>query len=73
MVLKFGVTILKKLGPQDSYYLSPRIRQLVPLVLVLCKRVQRNEANLEEFIDTAYFDTIEDAVCELCNFDLESH
>ena len=72
LVLKFGAAILEKLGPKDANYVSQRMRQLARVVLVLRKRVQRNEAVLEEFIDAANFDTIVDAVRELCDFDPES-
>lgn len=50
---------------------SQRMCQLLRLVLVLSKRVQKNNSVLEEFIDTAYFDTIVDAELEPCNFDPE--
>ena len=73
LILKFGVAILEKVGPNDANYVSQRMRQLRFPILVLCKRGQKNEAVLEEFIGTSCFDKLVYGVRELCDFDPESH
>ena len=72
LILKFGAAILEKVGPKNANYVSQRMRQLARLLAVLRKRGQKNEAVLEEFIDTSCFDKLVDGVRELCDFDLES-
>ena len=65
LILKFGAVILEKVGPKNANYVSQRTRQLARLLAVLRKRGQKNEAVLEEFIDTSCFDKLVDATLRL--------
>ncbi|XP_068692751.1 uncharacterized protein [Montipora foliosa] len=72
LITNFGAAIFEKVGIKNANYVSQRMRQLARLLQTLRLQNKRNDATLEEFIDTSMFDTLVDAVKELCRFDEES-
>lgn len=72
LITNFGAAILQKVGIKNANYVSQRMRQLARLVQTLRLQSKRNDACLEEFIDTSMFDAVLDAVKDLCKFDAES-
>ena len=49
------------------------MRQLARLLQTLCLQSKREDSCLQEFINTSMFDTVVDAVKDLCRFDAEAH
>jgi len=72
VILQFGAAILEKVGRKNANYVSQRMRQLARLLMVLRARSHEEEAALQNYIDTAKFDELIEAVKELCGFDQES-
>ena len=72
LITNFGAAIFEKVGIKNANYVSQRMRQLAHLLQTLRLQNKRNDATLEEFIDTSMFDALVDAVKELCRFEEES-
>ncbi|XP_067038855.1 uncharacterized protein [Acropora muricata] len=73
LITNFGAAILEKVGIKNANYVSQRMRQLARLLQTLCLQSKREDACLQEFIDTSMFDAVVDAVKDLCRFDAEAH
>ena len=72
LITNFRAAILEKVGIKNANYVSQRMRQLARLLQTLRLQNKRNDATLEEFINTSMFDALVDAVKDLCRFDAES-
>ena len=72
LIVKFGSSVFDKVGSKNANDVSQRMRQLARL-LILLRDGGHQEANLEDFIDTAKFDDLVSAVKKLCGFRDESN
>ena len=72
LIVNFGSSVFDKVGSKNANDVSQRMRQLARL-LILLRDGGHQEANLEDFIDTAKFDDLVSAVNKLCGFRDESH
>ena len=72
LIVKFRSSVFYKVGSKNANDVLQHTRQLARL-LQLLPDGGHQEANLEDFIDTAKFDDLVSAVKKLCGFRDESH
>jgi hypothetical protein len=67
--LKFGASLLRKLGPKRSHDIAQRMRQLARLSLQLAKTSSRRHSSavlLDRYISSGKFDRVLSALCLEC-------